>query len=135
MARGRPYRGPVPPQTTTNPVPPARTRLLVLLFVSLQIALPTLLLAARWATNGSHPVDEYRFSWQMYSSAGGATTYAGVDADGRVRDLSVADLPPVVRGIAYDGTVPRLLCERHDGLVEVRRTVHEPGLEDGTFPC
>lgn len=103
-------------------------------FVTLQVAVPALLLALRWELDGSHPVTEFRYSWQMYSSAGGSATYVGVDADGTRSTLPVTALPPVVRGIAYGDTVPRMLCERHGALVTVQRVTDEPGLEDDTEP-
>lgn len=116
---------------------PRRDRVVVLAFVALHVTVPALLLALRWDLEGAHPVGEYRYSWQMYSTAGGSTAYVGVDADGRESTLSVSALPPVVRGIAYDDTVPRLLCERDDDLVAVVRVTGEPGLEDdaGRYAC
>jgi len=59
-----------------------RARPVVLAVATLQLALPTSMLVARWLDEGSRPVSERPASWQMYS-AEPPVTYTGTDAAGR----------------------------------------------------
>lgn len=110
--------------------------LLVATFVAAQIAIPILLLGARWSNEGSMPTTEYPFSWQMYSTVTPGT-YTGTAADGSQRDLTLDGLPLVTRAIAYTDEVPRLLCARHPDLTSVTRSGGEDGLLDHQteYPC
>ena len=103
----------------------------MLAVVALQLGIPLTMLGVRWADEGSRPASELPASFQMYSSTA-APTYAGRDADGRLRALSVAPLPPVLRAVDTGRSVPDRLCARYPDLVEVRRI---GGTEPGAFPC
>ena len=108
-----------------------RPRLAVLALAAVQVLLPLVLLAVRWAGEGTRPRTELGASWQMYTTAA-ATRYVGVDATGSTRLLTVDDLPPVVREVAVGRTVPDLLCGRDPGLAAV---VRETGPEPGRYAC
>lgn len=100
----------------------------VLVVALVMAALPTSMLAARWAGEGSRPVTELPASWQMYSAARPAS-YTGVDATGAERPLTVVGLPPVLRAVGSGGLVPDRLCAQHPDVVVVRRTGGpDPGL-------
>ncbi len=107
------------------------TRPVVLAVAALQLAVPAVMLGARWSSEGSRPVSELPASFQMYS-AEPPVTYTGVDADGLVRELDVRPLPPVLRAVDTGRVVPERLCARHRDLVEVRRT---GGTQPGSFSC
>ena len=106
-------------------------RPLVLAVAALQLGIPLTMLVVRWAEEGSRPVSELPASFQMYSSTV-APTYSGLDASGRLRALTVASLPPVLRAVDTGRSVPDRLCARDPDLVEVRR---QGGTEPGAFPC
>ena len=110
-----------------------RDRILVTLFVAAQILVPAGLLGLRWMNEGSQPTREYRFSWQMYSAAHGGD-YVGTTRDGNQESLNVYELPPVVRGIGYDDSVPRMFCEKNPELVQVQRQTQNEWLQDYTEP-
>lgn len=111
-----------------------RDRAVVAVFVVAQVVVASFFFASRWIEEGSHPVTEHRYSWQMYSTAGGETTYVGSTETGETVELSLEELPPVVRGVSYDYSVPRMLCEKNPGLVSVTRVAPEEGLEKFTEP-
>lgn len=98
---------------------------------ALQLAVPTSMLGVRWAQEGSRPVSELPASFQMYS-AEPPVTYTGIDAAGRVRQLDVRPLPPVLRAVDTGRVVPDRLCARHRDLVAVQR---EGGTQPGAFSC
>ena len=106
-------------------------RPLVLAVVAVQLGIPLTMLGVRWAEEGSRPASELPASFQMYSATA-APTYTGVDATGRLRTLSVAALPPVLRAVDLGRSVPDRLCAGAPDLVEVRR---QCGAEPGAFPC
>lgn len=108
-----------------------RRRPVVLAVAALQLSLPLSMLVARWVDEGSHPESELPASWQMYSATF-APTYTGVDAFGRRAPLDVEPLPVVVRAVGTGRLVPDRLCDRHPGLVAVRR---EGGTQPGIFRC
>lgn len=108
-----------------------RPRPAVLVVAALMVVLPLMMLAARWAAEGSRPTAERPASWQMYTAVP-PPSYTGVDAVGRERDLDVGPLPRLLRAVGTGGVVPDRLCDRHPGLVAVRR---DGGPEPGTFRC
>ena len=106
-------------------------RPLVLAVAALQLGIPLTMLAVRWVEEGSRPVSELPASFQMYSSTA-APTYAGLDATGRLRALSVSSLPPVLRAVDTGRSVPDRLCDRDPDLVQV---IRQGGTQPGAFPC
>lgn len=111
-----------------------RQRILVVLFVGIQILVPAGLLGYRWLTEGSQPTFAFPFSWQMYSAEfkGRSVEYVGIDEDGQETALSTDGLPPVLRAVAYDDSVPEMLCEANPNLVAVQRHTGVPELKDFT---
>ncbi len=103
----------------------------MLALIAAQLALPGVMLAARWAQEGSRPVSELPASWQMYSVVA-PPTYTGLDAAGHERPLGPDRLPPVVRSVGTGRVVPDRLCRRHPDVVAVRRT---GGTQPGLFRC
>lgn len=103
----------------------------VVAVAALMVVLPGSMLVARWVTEGSRPASELPASWQMYSAVP-PSSYTGVDALGRERELDVGPLPPVLRAVDTGRLVPDRLCARHPDLVAVRRV---GGTEPGTFRC
>ncbi|MGF1661172.1 MAG: hypothetical protein ACFCVG_01645 [Kineosporiaceae bacterium] len=85
----------------------------MVVFLALQVWLPTWGLLDRWFDEGSAPASNRLWAWQMYSSAPRAD-YTGVAADSRRIPLTTEDLPPVVREATYGDVVPDALCRRHD---------------------
>jgi len=96
----------------------SRRRRLIAAFVAIQVVVPGAMLVARWVNEGSHPVEEYPLSWQMYSAVDSGT-YIGFDEQQNEYELATDSIPPVVRGIGYGPTVPALLCETDPDLVAV----------------
>lgn len=108
-----------------------RDRVLVALFVGLQILVPSAFLGVRWINEGSQPTIEFPFSWQMYSKAP-KIEYFGIDSVGHETVLNTDTLTPVLRGVAYDDSVPEMLCKANPALVAVQRRSAEPTLADFT---
>ena len=108
-----------------------RDRILIMLFVGIQIVVPAGLLGVRWLKEASQPTMEFQFSWQMYSAALRGE-YVGIDGAGKEIALSTEGLTPVFRGVAYDYSVPEMLCDENPELVAVQRRSVEPALEDFT---
>lgn len=111
-----------------------RDRILVALFVGIQIFVPAALLGIRWVTEGSQPTFAFPFSWQMYSAefGGKSVDYVGIDDAGKEIALSTDRLPPVLRAVAYDDSVPEMLCDANPELVAVQRRTVVPALQDFT---
>lgn len=111
-----------------------RDRILVALFVGIQIVIPAGLLGFRWVTQGSQPTFSFPFSWQMYSAEfrGKSVEYVGIDGAGKEVQLSTDELTPVLRAVAYDYSVPEMLCDANPGLVAVQRRTGVPALQDFT---
>lgn len=103
----------------------------VVALVAVQVLLPTVMLASRWAQEGARPRTERPASWQMYSHVPPAS-YEGVDGSGRVRSLSTHGLPLLVRAVDTGDLVPRRLCRRDADLILVRRT---EGPQPGEWSC
>ena len=99
----------------------------MLLLVTAQVALPAVMLTARWADEGSRPTSERPASWQMYSFVPAATYRA---QDGRL--LGTDDLPLLRRAMDSGRVVPDLLCDRDPVLRSVTRT---GGPDPGTYAC
>lgn len=111
-----------------------RDRVLVALFVSIQVLVPAGFLGARWVTEGSQPTFAFPFSWQMYSAEfrGKSVEYVGIDGSGKEIKLSTERLTPVLRAVAYDYSVPDMLCDANPELVAVQRRTAVPALQDFT---
>lgn len=116
------------PSAVTKSPMKTRDRAVVTVFIGVQLLIPAALLAARTIDEGPHPVSEYRYSWQMYSAASSGD-YIGVDAAGAEQELSTTDLPPILRGVGYDYSVPQMLCEANPHLISVQRVTETEGLE------
>ncbi|MGP4056078.1 hypothetical protein ACTWP6_14840 [Mycobacterium sp. 4D054] len=113
-----------------RPISP-RNRILAMLFVGIQILVPAGFLGLRWVKEGSQPTTEFPFSWQMYSRAS-SIEYFGIDDAGEEIALSTEGLIPVLRGVAYDYSVPAMLCDANPELVAVQRRADDPELDDFT---
>lgn len=110
------------------------SRRIVAAFIAVQIAVPAAALAYRWVDEGSRPIREYPLSWQMYSSAG-IGGYVGVTDTNQEVELSIADLPPVIRGVGYGPTVQELFCDTRTDLQLVRRAPINPDLDWEDVKC
>lgn len=113
-----------------RPVSP-RDRILMVLFVGIQILVPAGFLGLRWVEEGSQPTTEFPFSWQMYSKAP-SIEYFGIDGAGEEIAVSTEGLTPVLRGVAYDYSVPEMLCDANPELIAVQRRSVDPALQDFT---
>jgi hypothetical protein len=102
-------------------------------FIAVQVAIPLAMFGARWVNEGSHPIDEYPLSWQMYSAVDSGT-YVGLDDDQNEVSLSTKELPPIVRGAGYGATVPEMLCAAHPELFSVSRIHADRALPDQKEP-
>lgn len=107
------------------------SRPVVCAVAALQVAVPLVMLAVRWADEGSRPRTELPASYQMYS-AEPPVAYVGTDRQGRERVLDAGPLPPVLRAVDTGSVVPHLLCRRHRDVVAVRR---DGGVQPGVFRC
>ena len=106
-------------------------RRVITAFIAVQVAIPLAMFGARWVNEGSHPVNEYPLSWQMYSAVD-TGFYVGVDESQNEVALSTDDLPPIIRGAGYGATVPEMFCSADSELVEIHRVSADPALEAET---
>jgi hypothetical protein len=110
------------------------TRQVVMAFIAIQVLVPLLLLGVRWIREGTHPVNEYPLSWQMYSAVRSGE-YIGIDADGNEINLSTEMLPAFERGEGYGDSVPLMLCDVNSELVSVHRENAHPSLNAESVRC
>lgn len=103
-------------------------------FLAIQIAVPGVLLGIRWVREGTHPVNEYPLSWQMYSAVRSGE-YVGTDAQGEEHSLSTDPLPLLERGQGYGDAVPAMLCDANPDIVSIHRENAHPSLSTESYPC